>query len=407
MLKLTPVFLLCGTATALLFAQKDWPTFGGDAANTRYSTLGQINRGNVSRLARAWTYHMAQAPAPVPQEGRGGGRTRSSEATPVMAGGLLFLPTPFNRVVALEPGTGKEVWAYEVPGGNASMRGVEYWAGDAQAPATIYFGTTTGFLVALNAKTGKPVPGFGKEGFVNMKQGINNGFTTGQFSLSSPPKVFKNVLITGARVQEQPSQGFAGDTRGWDARTGKLLWQFHSVPQAGEPGNETWEGNSWQKRSGTNVWGFLSVDEKLGLVNLPHGSPSQDFFGGDRKGANLYGNSLVALDAITGKLKWYFQAIHHDTWDYDLEAPPLLIDIRKDGNVIPAAALTSKTGLVFLLDRRDGKPIHGVEERPVPASDIPGEASWPTEPFPLKPPPLARRVVGRPRQEGEHPCQKS
>jgi glucose dehydrogenase len=292
--------------------------------------------------------------------------------------------------VALEPETGKEIWAYEVRDGQPSTRGVEYWPGDGQSPPSIFFGTSDGRLIALNAQTGKPVPRFGNGGFVNMKRGIDNGFANGEFGLSSPPKVFRNLVITGARVQESPSLGPSGDTRAWDARTGDLVWQFHAVPHPGEIGSDTWQGDDWKNRSGTNVWGLFSLDTKLGIVYLPYGSPTYDFYGGDRKGTNLFGNSLVALEAATGKLKWYFQAIHHDTWDYDLESAPILFDVRSRSERIPALAFTSKTGLVFILDRRNGQSIYGVEEKPVPPSDVPGEQEWLTEPFPIKPPPLAR-----------------
>jgi glucose dehydrogenase len=389
-------------------AQTDWPTYGHDPGSSRYSPLKQITPKNVAKLTPAWTYHMTVAgPAPgradAPPEGqaaggragggragRGGGRGRSSEATPIVANGRMYLPTPFGRVVALEPETGKELWVYESKSGNASTRGVEYWPGDSQSPAMILFGTASGQLVGLNAETGKPVPGFGVEGFVNLKQGIENGFPSGQFSLSSPPKIYKNLVITGARVQESPSLGYSGDTRAWDLHTGKMAWQFHSVPKPGEAGHETWEDDGWQNRSGVNVWGLFSVDNELGLVYLPYGSPSYDFYGGDRKGANLYANCLVALDAATGKVKWYFQGIHHDTWDYDFEAAPVLLNVKRNGKTIPALAEVSKQGLIYILDRRDGKPIFGMEDRPVPPSDLPGEAAWKTEPVPVKPAPVGR-----------------
>lgn len=378
--------LLVGTAFC---AQTEWPTYGNDPGNQRYSILKQINAANVAKLQRAWTYHLG-----VTSEARGsvfsGARGRTSEASPIVAGGILYMPSPYSRVVALEPETGKEIWHYQLQGANASTRGVEYWPGDALSPATILFGTTDGHLVALNAKTGQLIPGFGNEGLVDMKAGIDNGFQTGHFSLSSPPKVYQNLVITGARVQESPSLGFAGDTRAWDVHTGKLVWQFHSVARPDEPGGDTWLGDSWQKRSGTNVWGLISIDPKLGLIYLPHGSPTYDFYGGDREGANLYGDTLVALDAATGKLKWHFQTVHHDIWDYDLESPPILFDLERHGSTIPALALTSKTGLVFILDRRTGKPLYDVEERPVSPSEVPGEHAWPTQPFPVKPAPLSR-----------------
>lgn len=410
------LFLTC-LGVASLSAQNDWPTYGHDAASTRYSPLKQIDLKNVGTLAKAWTYHMAapvtqpaagpgQGEVPAAPAGRGGGGRgaqgasggrggggggrRGSEATPIVVGGVMYLPTPYGRIVALEPESGKEIWVYDLQGANASTRGVEFWPGDGNSPASLFFGTSDGRLVALNAKTGKPVPGFGTEGFVDMKQGIDNGFTRGNFSLSSPPKVFNNVVITGARVQESPSLGYSGDTRAWDAHTGKLLWQFHSVARPGEPGADSWQGDDWKSRSGTNVWGLISLDPKLGLVYLPYGSPTYDFYGADRKGANLFGNCLVALDALTGKMKWYFQTVHHDIWDYDLEPAPMLVDVTHSGKKIPAIVVTSKTGLVFILDRSSGKPLYDVEERPVPQTDVPGEQQWPTEPFPVKPAPLAR-----------------
>jgi quinoprotein glucose dehydrogenase len=391
--------------------QRDWPTYGHDPGSSHYSPLKQIDTTNVSKLTRAWTFHMKAAtdpsappPAAPPEGGRGGRGGRGGgggggrvETTPIVAGGLMYFPTPNGKVVALEPETGKQIWIADLGGTNASTRGLEYWAGDSQSPASLFFGTYDGRLMALNAKTGKPVPGFGNNGSVNMKTvDVNNGAPDASFSLSSPVKVYKNVIITGARVQEGPRVGYAGDDRGWDVHTGKLLWQFHSIPRPGEFGNDTWSADSWQGRSGVNVWGLFSLDPELGLVYLPHGSPAPDFFGGDRPGANLYGNSLVALDALTGKRKWHFQAIHHDIYDFDLEAAPILFDMTRNGRKIPALALTSKTGLVFILDRGDGKPLYDIEERTVPESSVPGEVSWPTQPWPVKPAPLGRMSFNYP-----------
>jgi quinoprotein glucose dehydrogenase len=243
----------------------------------------------------------------------------------------------------------------------------------------------------LNAKTGKLNPGFGVEGIVDMKPGALNGLERASFGLSSPPLVYKNVLITGAHVQETPSIGAAGDTCAWDIHTGKLVWTFHSIPRPGEPGSETWEGDAWKNRSGANVWGMFTIDAERGILYMPFGEPTTDYWGGDRKGKNLYGTSLVAVDALTGKMKWYFQAVHHDTWDYDLAAPPILFDVNRNGRKIPAVAQLSKMGLLFILNRLTGEAIYGIEERKVPVDDvIPGDIAWPTQPFPLKPPPLAR-----------------
>jgi quinoprotein glucose dehydrogenase len=210
------------------------------------------------------------------------------------------------------------------------------------------------------------------------------------YGLNGAPAVYKNLVITGSHVQDAGSFGGKGDVRAWDAATGKLVWTFHTVPQPGEPGHETWLDDGWKERSGTNVWSTFSLDTQTGTLLMPIGSPSNDRYGGDRPGANLYGNSLVAVDAMTGKLKWYFQTVHHDLWDYDLPPQPTLVDVIHDGKKIPALIQSTKTGLIFILDRRDGKPIYGVEERPVPKGDVAGEWYSPTQPFPLKPPPLAR-----------------
>jgi len=376
--------------SAVGYGQSDWPTYGHDLSGTRYSPLKQIDPKNVGKLVPSWTFHLS-APA-VPGKQSGG---RVWETSPLVINGMMYL-TAYNRVVALEPETGKEIWSYEVKDGAPATRGLEYWAGDRQAPAEIFFGTSSGKLIALNAKTGKLVPGFGVEGIVDMKPGALNGLANSSFGLSSPPVAYKNVLITGAHVQEGPSIGAAGDTRAWDVHTGKLVWQFHSVPRPGEPGSETWEGDSWKDRSGTNVWGFFTLDATRGIVYMPFGEPTSDYWGGDRKGNNLYGTSLVAADALTGKVKWYFQAVHHDTWDYDLSAPPVLFDVTRNGKKVPAVAQLTKMGLLFILNRETGEAIFGMEERPVPVADaLPGDIASPTQPFPVKPPPLARNSFVR------------
>jgi len=416
-IKIFPCMCLCAcllfAASGFAQAGSDWPMYGHDGDSSRYSPLTQINADNVSKLQQAWTFHMkpadtaaaASAPvlAPAPPANGGGGagggvaarlQQRRSEATPLMANGVLYLPSPFNRVLALDATTGKQIWEYLVPSNdNASMRGVAYWPGDAKlklAPR-IVFGTAGGRLIALDAKTGTPIDTFGDHGIVDFKSGVSNGYKT-NIGMSSPPSIYKNVVITGVRVQESPTLGPSGDTRGWDVVTGKLLWQFHSVPHPGEQGIETWETpNSWKDRSGTNVWGFSSVDQETGSVFLPYGAATTDAYGGDRKGANLYSDTLVVLDALTGKQKWHFQLIHHDTWDWDGEAAPILANVHRNGETIPVVITTNKTGLLFILDRRDGTPIYGVEEKPIPPSDVPGEDNAiTTEPWPVKPAPISR-----------------
>jgi quinoprotein glucose dehydrogenase len=229
---------------------------------------------------------------------------------------------------------------------------------------------------------------------LNLKTAeVMNGHPDAAYGMTSPPLVFKNLVITGAAVQESPTKGAAGDVRAWDAKTGKLVWTFHSVARPGEPGHETWEGDSWKDRSGVNVWGLMTADLERGIVYMPFGAPSWDRYGGDRKGANLYSSSIVAADANTGKYLWHFQVVHHDIWDFDTEGAPALIDVKQNGKTIPAVAAVSKSGMLFLLDRVTGKPIYGVEERAVPASKAPGEWSWPTQPAPLKPAPFARQSM--------------
>ena len=397
-MSVTRFWFCCGLLFSIVgisnqsWGQTDWPMYNHDAASTRYSPLNQITTQNVQMLAAAWTYHMKKD---GPQSrnagalGHGGSR-RSSEATPIVVDGVMYLPTPYSTIVALDPETGKEIWTYKLEHGKPAPRGVAYWHGDARTPASILFGASDGRLMSLNAKTGKPIVAFGMGGVVNVKKAVQNGIEGAMFNITSPVTIYKDTVITGGQVQESPSAGSSGDTLAWDVHTGKLVWRFHSVPHPGEVGNDSWPGQSWKNRSGTNVWGFTSIDMERGLIFLPFGSPSFDFYGADRKGKDLFGNSLVALNAETGKLVWYFQTVHHDTWDYDLESPPVLIDVQQNGVKIPAVAAIGKAGLMFILDRRDGKPIFGVEERPTPASDVPGESLWPTQPFPVKPLPLGR-----------------
>ncbi|MFZ0694195.1 MAG: PQQ-binding-like beta-propeller repeat protein, partial [Alphaproteobacteria bacterium] len=282
-----------------------------------------------------------------------------------------------NKVLALDADTGKEIWHYDVTG--APTRGVAYWPGDKTNPPRIIFTTFSRKMIALDAASGKIISSFGKDGVVDMAVGYNG-----------VPTIYKNIAILGASVGELPV-GPPGDTRGFDVVTGELLWTFHTVPQPGETGHETWLDDGWKGRSGTNVWGwYMTVDAKTNTVFMPIGGPSPNYYGGDRPGANLFGNSIVAADATTGKLKWYFQTIHHDLWDQDLPPGPGFVDITQKGKKIPALVVVGKAGLMYILNRDTGKSVFGVEERPVAKGDVPGEWYSPTQPFPLKPPPLAR-----------------
>jgi quinoprotein glucose dehydrogenase len=305
----------------------------------------------------------------------------------------MYLATPYYRVVAIDATTGKEAWTFQLPSGNPSTRGVEYWPGDAQTPPQVVFGSSDARLYSLDAKTGKPNEAFGDKGAVDLNTPEILQGLPGRDGLSSPPIVYKNLVITGGTTQENPPRGPAGDVRAWDMHTGKLVWTFRSVPRAGDKHVETWAGDSWKNRSGVNVWGFLTVDASRGIVYMPFGAPSVDQYGGDRQGDNLFGNSIVAADANTGKYLWHFQVVHHDLWDADLAGSAALIDVKQGGKTIPAVAVIGKVGLLFLLDRVTGKPIYGVEERPVPASELPLERVSKTQPFPIKPAPLSRMTI--------------
>jgi glucose dehydrogenase len=351
----------------------DWRTINRDAAATRFSPLNDINRGNVAQLTEAWNYPFRSF----------------NSAVPLVVDGTMYFPAG-NRVVALDADTGQEKWVYSLPappapaaGGaappapTASGRGVGYWAGDSATPARILV-MVGNKLLALDAASGQPSAGFGTGGMIDV--GIAYGGT---------PTIADDVAIIGAATLEnQP--GDPGNTRAFDVRSGRKLWEFSSVAQPGTPGNETW-GNGWKGRSGTNMWGFMApVDLKQGIVIVPLGSPAPNYWGGERPGDNLFGNSLVALDFRTGAYKWHFQTVHHDIWDIDQATAGALIEVGQGANRRPVIASANKSSLFFVIDRETGKPYLPVEERPVPAGDVPGEYYSPTQPFPVNTPPLSR-----------------
>ncbi len=370
--------MLCPVASA----QTDWPVFAHDAGSRRFSPLDQIRPDNAAQLVQAWTY---EGNAPGSKPGAFASRT-----TPLVVGGVMYFVTPSQTLVAVEPETGKEIWKFAHKYNPRTSRGIAYWAGNQNAPPTIFFGVEDGLLIAVNARTGQMVPGFANEGELDMKPGMKNEYPRATYGLNGAPFVYRDLIITGSHVQDAGFQGGKGDVRAWSAATGELVWTFHTIPHEGEPGYESWLIPPVNSRSGANVWNTFSLDEETGTLFLPIGSPADDRYGGDRPGNDLFGNSLVAVDALTGKLKWYFQTVHHDLWDYDLPPQPTMVDVMRNGERIPALVQAGKTGLVFILDRRDGTPIYGVEERPVPKGDVPGEWYSPTQPFPVKPPPLAR-----------------
>jgi len=356
----------------------DWPMYRHDLAGTGYSRLTQITSANVARLTQAWTYRLQSNAAPAAPAGRGGaGAGVNSQATPIVIDGVMYLPAA-NRVVALEAETGKEIWQYPVTSGAPSRRGVAYWPGEANMSPRILF-MAGRRLIALEARSGVIAAGFGTKGEVDIEVPYN-----------SVPGIFRNVVIVGANTPPGTIGGI-GNARAFDVRTGAKLWEFSSVPQPGSVGHDTWEGDSWKGRLGANAWPFyFTIDEQRGLLYVPLASPIPGAFGGDRKGANLFGNSVVAVNVQTGAYTWHFQTIHHDLWDHDPPAPPGLFDIVQGGRTIPALGVTTKSGYLYILNRETGRPIFGVEERAVPKSDVPGELAFPTQPIPVKPPALAR-----------------
>jgi glucose dehydrogenase len=385
--------------TATASSSQEWHAYGHDAGGNRFSTLKQINRTNVGQLERAWTY---QSPA-FPGSG-----VVAFETTPLMVNDVLFFALPTGQAIAVDAETGKQLWVFNPFSGVSQSpnpvpnRGVAYWSGKGSSSPTekanstdsrVLYVSSNARLYALDSATGKPCMDFGTEGSVDLRAGVATQWPQLKYDDTSPPVIYKDVVIVGSEVQEYPSIGPSGAVRAFDVHTGKLVWRFDTVPKPGEIGHDTWQDDDWKNRSGTNAWGLLSVDVKNGLVFLPLGSPSYDFYGADRKGKDLFGDSIVALNAATGKLVWYYQTVHHDLWDYDPAAQPVLLSVRRDGREIPAVAEVTKTGFVFVFDRLTGKPLFPIEERPVGPSDLPGEASWPTEPYPVSPPPLATMSV--------------
>jgi len=380
-------------------ADGDWPMYGRDLAGTKFSPLKQVTAENVSRLQPAWNLTLVERPAQIPGQGRGRGPggpeiLSNPEVTPIVVNGVMYLLAAGNQILALDAATGKEIWRYTITDGDSTGRGLGYWPGDRNSPERVVFTAgppkpaktgeagpngTGARLIALDAATGKPSEGFGVNGVADIGVPWNG-----------VPLVFKNVITLGATVGEVPD-GPPGDTRAFDARSGKKLWEFRTVPRPGEPGHDSWLNDGWKSRSGVNIWGwYMTVDEQRGILYMPIAGPAANYWGGDRPGNNLFANSMVAVDAETGKYKWHFQTVHHDLWDSDMPSPPTLVDIRQNGRTIPALASVGKTGYMFILDRVTGKPIFGVEERPVPKGDVPGEWYAPTQPFPVKPPPLTR-----------------
>ncbi len=357
---------------------RTWNEYGGGPGSAQYSALAGINIKNVSKLKIAWTYST--------------GDTNRYAFNPVEIDGVVYVMAKNNSIVALDAITGKELWVYATDPTTRLItnRGINYWASTDGSDKRLLFAVNNQ-LQALDAKTGKLIESFGKKGSVDLRAGLGRDPESIVLVQSlTPGRVFEDLLILGSATNQE-YESAPGDIRAYNIRTGQLVWSFHTVPHPGEPGYETWPKDAWKTVGGANAWGELSVDAGRGIVYVPTGSPKYNFYGADRKGANLYGDCLLALDARTGKRLWHFQMVHHDIWDYDNETSPKLLTLQHNGKMLDAVAVVGKEGFVWVFDRVTGAPFWPIEERPVPRSDMPGEETWPTQPFPLNPPPFARQ----------------
>ena len=364
---------------ALLLAQKtrerSWPAYGGGPEGRRYSDLRQINRSNIAKLRVAWSYDT--------NDGTGDGQTQ-----PIMVNGVLFGLTPKHKVVALDAASGKLLWRFDSGvEGRGANRSVVYWSSGKDRRI---FAAVKSFIYAIDARTGKGIAGFGKDGRIDLRENLGREPEKQSVVETSPGIIYKDLLIVGGRLPESlPAP--PGDIRAYDVRTGALRWTFHTIPRPGEPGYETWPKDAWTSTGAANNWAGMALDEKRGIVYVPTGSAASDFYGADRVGDDLYANCLIALNAQTGERIWHFQAVKHDIWDRDFPSPPALVTVKHDGKMVDAVAQTSKQGFVYLFDRTNGTLLFPVESRKYPASTVPGEVASATQVLPTKPAPVARQ----------------
>jgi quinoprotein glucose dehydrogenase len=361
------------TGSRAAYAQQDWPAYGGHDG-THYSSLSQINRDNVKNLVLAWKFDT--------------GEKGEFEASPIIVGKVLYATTPRRGVVALDAATGKLIWKFDfdLPG-FVLTRGVSYWTDGHQS--RILAGARN-YLYALDATTGKVIPSFGENGRIDLRKGLREPYEEQSVELTTPGSIYKNLIIVGgASPETHPAP--PGDIRAFDVRTGALRWTFHTIPRPGEFGYDTWPKDAWKNAGAANNWTGMTVDQKRGIVYVPTGSPVFDFYGGDRVGNDLFADSLIALDAATGKRIWHFQGVHHDIWDRDFPAPPAMVTVTHDGKQVDAIAQTTKSGLLYVFDRSTGKSLFPIKEIPVPTSNVPGEVTSPTQPYPTLPEPYTHQ----------------
>ncbi|HET6569623.1 MAG TPA: PQQ-binding-like beta-propeller repeat protein, partial [Rhodothermales bacterium] len=372
-----------GETSAQTTAYRSWSSYLGDPGRSHYAALDQINRGNVGRLEVAWRYHAGDASS----EGRS-----QIQCNPIIVDSVLYGTSPTLTLFALNAATGEELWRFQPPvkdgTGLGVNRGVTYWEDGADRRILFTSGPN---LYAVDAGTGAMIPSFGDSGKVDIREGLGRDPETLFVVANTPGAVYRNLLILGTRVLESPGAA-PGDIRAYDVRTGELVWTFHTIPHPGEFGYETWPADAWTYIGGANAWAGLAVDEARGIVYAPTGSAAYDFYGGNRIGQDLFANTLLALDAATGKRLWHFQLVHHDMWDRDPPAAPNLVTVEHNGKRVPAVAQVTKQGLVYVFNRVTGEPLFPIEERPVAASELDGEQAWPTQPIPVKPAPFARQV---------------
>ncbi|HEV3251306.1 MAG TPA: pyrroloquinoline quinone-dependent dehydrogenase [Puia sp.] len=378
----------------------NWPAYGNDAGGMRYSSLNQINSQNVKQLRLAWTHQTGELKT---YEGTRVIEKAAFEATPIMVDGALYFSTPTCRVFAIDPGTGLKKWIFDpkinLKDGYSEItsRGVSTWPAadqmsNSSSPRRIFLATIDGRLIALDAKSGKIIPSFGREGTVDLKDGLGS-----DISVTSPPAIVGNLLVVGSSLGDNQRFDYPkGTVRAYDVISGALRWSWDPIPKdSTDKAWSTWTGPKAHKTGAANAWSIISADARRDLVFIPTSCPSPDYYGGERLGQNLYGNSLVALRASTGKMVWYFQVVHHDLWDYDIAAQPVLMDITRNGRKIPAVAIGTKMGHIFILNRETGESLFPVEERSVPASTVPGEKAWQTQPFPILPAPLGLQKISK------------